>query len=150
MRRLEFVIAAVFAALSALVVLGAGRLAYWTMAMPGPGFAPWWIGIAGLGLSACLVAAALRTPAAARAAWPDLRGLRDVGATYALVWLALAATPLVGFTVAAVAMTLAFLVGVMGRGWPGALVAAAVIAVLLKGVFSTWLGLPLPRGLLGF
>lgn len=150
MRRLEFIIAAVFAALSLTVWFGAARLAYWTMAMPGPGFAPFWIGIVGVGLAACLALHALKTPADAPVAWPDASGLRDVGATYGLVWLALIATPLIGFSAAAVALTVVFLVGVMRRGWAGALTAAAVIGLLIEGVFATWLGLPLPRGALGF
>lgn len=132
------------------------RMGYWQGRIPGPGFAPVWIG-AGLALAA--LALLVRPPAApARAAEPrpGPRTGRGVGRETALVIKIAAVTvaavmlsPRLGM-LTAVGLLLLALGRLLGGSWRAAVVTAVVVTAGLHAVFVRWLRVPLPTGPWGF
>ncbi len=141
-----------FAALAMLLVAGAtvyesAKLPFGVARNPGPGFMPWWIGVALGILSVLLGAHALRTgriegPArrSERGAWHQVAGLLVALALY------VAALSPLGYPASTFLLVLLMLRS-MARARP---VLALGLAVLAAGgsylLFAVWLKVPLPPG----
>ncbi len=141
-----------FAALAMLLVAGAtvyesAKLPFGVARNPGPGFMPWWIGVALGILSVLLGAHALRTgriegPArrSERGAWRQVAGLLVALALY------VAALSPLGYPASTFLLVLLMLRS-MARARP---VLALGLAVLAAGgsylLFAVWLKVPLPPG----
>ena len=151
MRRADRIAGAVLLALA--VAFSAGALKSYTYAGPGgPGsaFVPFWLGLLMTVLAAMLLAGALRAPDAGPEWLPRGEGLRRLllvlGVTIALVALLKVLGMILG--------TVLFLIVLLRRldriPWPLTLSVAAATAGLNYLVFTHWLRVPFPVGVLGF
>jgi putative tricarboxylic transport membrane protein len=137
------------AALGLYIIVQARQWEYLGPEGPGPGFFPFWYGVAMLGLSALLIVSHLRRVSARRNPIEWVKVGRALS-----TWLSLAVSvalfkPL-GFMISFALLTY-FIVAVMYRR---PLKTAALVAVASAGgfylVFDRALGVPLPVGVLGF
>jgi hypothetical protein len=123
---------------------------YWGTAGPGSGFFPFWLGLTMAILASLLLARAVREREPGPAWLPRGRGavrfLGVLGASVAFVAL----MPWLGMALG----TVLFLVGVLrvleGHSWPAAVGIAVGMAVANWAVFTWWLNVPFPPGVLGF
>jgi hypothetical protein len=139
------------AAFGLYVTIESTRFSYFSEDGPGPGFLPFWLGIALCALAICLMAANL---------WRRARRLSGAprswrGESRAMFgWLALMGAivlfPFLGFAVSLVLLTL-FLVAIMeGRSLWSAIVIALGLGVGFHLIFVVALGLSFPKSPLGF
>ena len=139
--------------------LAAGwEMGYWQGRIPGPGFAPIWIG-AGLVLAALFLllrrgpsAAALQLLEPARGdepAAPVSRGLILAGAVTFVAIVALLLVPWVGMMVG-VAVLLLVMIRLLGGTWRSAVSTALVLPAAFYLLFVRWLQVPVPKGPWGF
>jgi len=134
-------------ALSAAMALETRSLGYWADTTPGPAFLPVWLAIAGTLLVALRILEARKSPR--RTVWPPPAALIRVAVIVAgLAGVPLLA-PLLGL-VPSLALFIAFLLLAVLRQpfWPS-LAALAITMGLVYGIFVGWLGVPVPKGLLG-
>lgn len=126
------------AALGGYIVVAARGWDYLTPEGPGPGFFPWWYGLALLALSLVLV---FTSDKAHRADW---RGASRALATWAAFAASLALIKLIGFAISFALLSF-FIVAVMyrRRPWLAALTAGAVVGAFYL-IFPLALGVALP------
>ncbi len=150
MRRADRIAGAGLLALA--IAFSAGALKYYTYTGPGgPGsaFLPFWLGVVMAALALMLLAGALRAPDPGPGWLPRGEGLRRLllvlGVTVAFVAL----LPVVGM-ILGTALFLIVLLRLLDRSpWPLALAVAAATAGLNYLVFTYWLRVPFPTGVLG-
>lgn len=133
--------------LSAVIAFDTRSLSFWDDTTPGPAFLPVWLAVAGVVLFVLRLLEARRSPQTI--AWPE----RAAIARIAVILGALAVVPLlspVAGLVPALALFVAFLLLVVLRQplWPS-LATVAITAGLVYAIFVGWLGVPLPKGVLG-
>jgi FtsH-binding integral membrane protein len=147
----DFSSAIALAAFGLYVTVAAARLTYLSEEGPGPGFLPFWLGIAICALAVCLFVANQLRPA--RKLRSDRHGWSAEARAFS-GWLALmgaiALFPFLGFTTALIFLAL-FLIAVMDRRsvWRAAVVALG-LGIAFHLIFIVGLGLSLPQGPLGF
>ena len=124
---------------AAFALMGAFKYGIWQDRGPGAGFFPFILGTAGLLLSASTLAS--RAPHGGRL---DFRSLGPVAG----VLLALAATPLLGMLPALTAFILIWIKFVERRNWSIALIAALPAGIGIHLLFSLWLNVQFPEGIL--
>jgi len=123
---------------------------YWGATGPGSGFFPFWLGLAMAVLAGLLLARVVRERDPGPAWVPRGRGavrfLGVLGASVAFVAL----MPWLGMVVG----TVLFLVGILklleGHSWPAAIGVAVGMAAVNWVIFTWWLRVPFPAGVLGF
>jgi hypothetical protein len=123
---------------------------YWGATGPGSGFFPFWLGLAMAVLAALLLARAVRE----RQAGPDwlprgrgaVRFLGVLGTSVAFVAL----MPWLGMAVGTVLFLLVVLRLLEGHSWLTAVGVAVGMALVNWAVFTWWLSVPFPAGVLGF
>lgn len=151
MRRADRIAGAVLLAFA--VAFSAGALKHYTYTGPGgPGsaFLPFWLGVLMAVLAAMLLVGALRSPSPGPQWLPRGEGLRRLllvlGVTVAFVALLKVLGMILG--------TALFLIVLLRRldriPWPTTLAVAVATAGLNYLVFTYWLRVPLPEGVLGF
>ncbi len=146
-------IAAAFAALALVYLYLGRRYTLDSLAAPGPGVFPLAAGLALLVLAGCQaiadIAGRRRDTAPGAAAYRSPYQRRAPLVMACLLAAYAACVPVLGFLSASGALVVlaARLMGVPGW-WRSALLAIGVIAAAYV-VFAAWLGVPLPRGLLG-
>lgn len=140
-----------------LLALGVGyaatalvRYPYASQYGPGPGFLPFWLGVAFAVLAALLLAGALRASEAGAAWLPDHVGRRRLAAVVLTTAGFIAVLRLTGMALGTTLFLLVLLRGIEGFPWRLALPVATGAAVLNWAVFTYWLQVPFPVGLLGF
>jgi len=149
MKAADIVSACVMLVLAVVVLAATRDLPYWADFAPGSAFAPFWVAAAGILCSIVLIVGALRRRSHPPVDWPDHRGLRRVVLTAAGLWAIVALAPVLGLVATAVLFMLFLLLVVLRRHlWPS-LLTTAVTTALVYGVFSAWLGIAFPKGLLG-
>jgi putative tricarboxylic transport membrane protein len=147
MRMSDVLPALLMLVLSAAIAFDTRSLSFWADTTPGPAFLPIWLAVAGVVLFVLRLLEARRSPEVI--AWPE----RAAVVRIAVIVCGLAAvpllSPLVGL-VLALALFVAFLLLVVLRQapWPS-LVAVAITVSLVYAVFVGWLGIPLPKGVIG-
>ncbi len=151
MRLADRIAAVLLLAFGAGYALTAARsYTYWGAHGPGSGFFPFWLGVALAVLAALFLVGAVRQ-AGPGAAWlPDRRGAVRLAAVVGASALFIALVPFLGMTLA----TALFLVGLLrfleGHAWRIALGVAVVTAAANWAIFTWWLSVPFPVGVLGF
>jgi hypothetical protein len=133
------------------VTIESARFSYVSEDGPGPGFLPFWLGIALCGLALSLAAVNLwrRAPRPLDAPRLWLGERRALSGWLALMG-AIILFPLLGFSLSLVLLTL-FLVAIMeGRSFWSAVVIALGIGIGFHLIFVVALGLSLPKSPLGF
>ena len=155
MRRVDLGVAAGALALAVLVAGSTASLPFWADYAPGPAFVPMGVALAGAVLALLLAADALRRAEASAgedgtvADLPDRDGARRVALTFGcLLLFGLLAVPL-GFVGTAGLFMLAVLVPVLRQAILPSLIATGLTVGLIWGVFVAWLGIALPKGVLG-
>ena len=154
MRRWDRLTGGLVLAFAVYTMITAVRLGYWQGRIPGPGFAPIWIG-AGLALCALLLLVR-RTPAPPRgpersaderiAARRELVLAIEIGAAAVAVMLLI---PRVGM-LAGLALLLLVLVKLLGGSWRSAVGTGVVVPLAFYLMFVRWLAVPIPLGPWGF
>jgi putative tricarboxylic transport membrane protein len=141
----------VLAAFGLYIIIESTRFDYLSEEGPGPGFLPFWLGVAILGLALCLIfITQRRAPPKAlepRQSWS--------GESRALsAWVALMAgillTPLLGFTVCLMLLTVFIIAFLERRPLWSALSVALGLGIGFHVIFVVVLGLSLPMSPLGF
>lgn len=126
------------------------ELPYFQRITPGPGFFPRWIGGLFTVLAALLLVATLRGGEPTEEAWPDRGGWLNVGATCGVLALSILLLDSLGYVIT-MAVLMLVTMAVIGRlGLPVLLGVSVATSLGTYVLFSTWLRVPLPRGLLGF
>jgi len=123
---------------------------YWGATGPGAGFFPFWLGLAMAVLAALLLVRAAREPEPGPDWIPRGRGavrfLGVLGASVAFVAL----LPWVGMAPGTVLFLVVILKALEGHSWPATVGVAVGTAVVNWAVFTWWLRVPFPAGVLGF
>jgi len=153
-RRWDRLTGVLLLAFAGYTMVTAVRLGYWQGRIPGPGFAPIWIG-AGLALCALLLLVR-RTPAPPRgpersaderiAARRELVLAIEIAAVAVAVMLLI---PRVGM-LAGLALLLLALVRLLGGSWRSAIGTGVVVPLAFYLMFVRWLAVPIPVGPWGF
>jgi putative tricarboxylic transport membrane protein len=139
----------------AVFLLGAGTvlLAWRTVPYegefgPGPGFLPVWLGITLMVCAIPVIIAALRSEQRAKPLFlPETKKCVRVLGLIVVVFLSL---PVLGFPVG-LALITAGGMRLMGRhGWAACLATVIGTAVCIQVLFGQWLGIPLPKGMIGW
>ncbi|WP_230532106.1 tripartite tricarboxylate transporter TctB family protein [Microvirga roseola] len=149
MRIVDITSALVMLAVSAGVYIATRHLPYWADFAPGPAFAPFWISAAGAVLSLILLVGALRRQASPAGDWPDRSGAFRVILAAVGLWTVVILAPLIGLLPVATLFMLFLLIIVERRSILPSLLTVAVTMGLVYGVFSAWLGIAFPKGMLG-
>ncbi|HEU4370149.1 MAG TPA: tripartite tricarboxylate transporter TctB family protein [Methylomirabilota bacterium] len=123
---------------------------YWGATGPGAGFFPFWLGLAMAVLAALLLVRAAREREPGPGWVPRGRGavrfLGVLGASVAFVTL----LPWVGMALGTVLFLVVILKVLEGHSWTAAVGVAIGTAVVNWAVFTWWLRVPFPAGVLGF
>ena len=123
---------------------------YWGATGPGSGFFPFWLGLAMAILAALLLVRAAREGDPGPSWLPRGRGaarlLGVLGGSVAFVAL----MPWLGMALGTVLFLLFVLKGLEGHRWPAAVGIAVATAAVNWAVFTWWLRVPFPAGVLGF
>lgn len=151
------VVALLLLAFAVYIVVVAQRLTYMQGRVPGPGFAPLWIG-AGMGVAALAILAGTWMPRFRDRTRPALQPEEEAPpavrpsrllAIGALTVTAVALIDRVGMLTALGLMLLAFL-RILRGSWQAAVATAVGLPLLFYLLFALWLKVPLPRGPWGF
>jgi putative tricarboxylic transport membrane protein len=117
---------------------------------PGPGFLPVWLGVAMAVLATLLFVGATRSREAGGAWLPGGKGLARLLVVFGATALFTALLDVIGM----ISGTALFLIGILrfleGYPWGQTLAIAVGIAALNFVVFTYWLQVPFPVGVLGF
>jgi len=127
------------------------KIEYYIEGVPGPGFLPFWLSLVITGIGIALVLRGVRSrPLVPEdgGQWPDGFGWRRIAAALVSLLVALLLMESLGFFVVCIVYvaTVAFSLGV--RSWRILVPVPLLSAIVLYGVFSVWLKVPLPRGIL--
>lgn len=139
-----------------LLVLGIAYVAvgreypYWAPTGPGSGFLPVWLGVAMAVLALFLLVGATRSRDPGPPWWPDGRGLRRLLVVIGLTALFIVVMKPVGMILGTALFLVVILRWVEGHRWRTALGVAAATAAANYAIFTYWLRVPFPVGLLGF
>jgi len=151
MKRAHMLAGAVLFLFAAYIARDALRLSYYTSLGPGPGFFPFWLAVLLAIASLALIVQAARSGGGPLPAgfFPDRGGALRMGLIVAaLVWVVLAMDWL-GFPLALLTMYLAVLYGLGRRDVVLTLIVAVAGSAGVYYVFTRWLNVPLPAGILG-
>ncbi len=133
------------------VTVKSASLTYVSEDGPGPGFLPFWLGIAICCLALCLIFInQLRPAPKTRAGWQSWSGeTRALSAWLALMG-AILLSPLVGFSVCLALLTVYIIAFMERRSLWSAVTVALGLSIGFHLIFVILLGLSLPTGRLGF
>jgi hypothetical protein len=145
------------AAAAALLALGvafsAGALKYydyWGANGPGPAFLPFWLGLIMAVLAALLLVQAIRTDDPGEEWLPRGDSLRRLVLVLAATIALVALLQVVGMIVGTVLFLIVVVRFLDRHPWPLTIAVALAVAAVNFLVFTYWLRVPLPVGVLGF
>jgi hypothetical protein len=133
--------------LSAAIAFDTRSLSFWADTTPGPAFLPVWLAVAGVVLFVLRLLEARRSHEVI--AWPDRAALVRIAVISGALAMVPLLSPLVGL-VLALALFVAFLLLAVLRQplWPS-LATVSITIGLVYAIFVGWLGVPLPKGMIG-
>ena len=151
MRLADRITGATLLALGVAFAVGAlQNYSYWGENGPGSAFLPFWLGVTMAVLATVMLVRALRSADPGPGWLPDATGLRRLalvlGATAGFVVL----LNVLGMLVGTVLFMIVIVRGLDRHPWPRTLAVAAGVAAFNYLVFTFWLRVPFPEGLLGF
>ena len=123
---------------------------YWTPTGPGSGFLPIWLGAAMALLAGMLFVSATRQSDPGPAWLPGGRVLVRVVSVVVAIALLIVLMPWLGMTLGSAMFLVAVLRFIEGHGWVTTLAVALGASAANWLVFTHWLRVPFPVGLLGF
>jgi putative tricarboxylic transport membrane protein len=123
---------------------------YWGAHGPGSGFFPFWLGVAMAVLATLFLIGAVRQSEPGVPWLPDRRGVLRLVAVVGASALFIALVPVLGMTLATALFLLGLLRFLEGHAWRVALGVALATAGANWAIFTWWLSVPFPTGLLGF
>ena len=134
-------------ALSAAIAYDTRSLSFWSDTTPGPAFLPVWLAVAGVVLFVLRLVEARRYREVI--AWPERPALVRIAVIFGVLAVVPLLSTLVGL-VLALGLFIAFLLLAVLRQplWPS-LATASITIGLVYAIFVGWLGVPLPKGLIG-
>jgi putative tricarboxylic transport membrane protein len=145
----ERITALTMLALCVGLVLAGHQSLYWDGYAPASGFAPIWVGIAGIILAALLLFQIGTGGHANNSSLPSRPELFRVVATVVALWVFVGITPWLGMIPAAFLLMLFMLIAVLRRPPPISIATAIGTSLLVYAIFVAWLKVPLPKGLFG-
>jgi hypothetical protein len=135
------------------LVFAAGGLrnyTYWGPTGPGSGFFPFWLGLIMAALAAWLLLGALRGQGTDVGWLPEGTGRRRLVTVLGVTAALIAVLKIVGMAVGTVLFLVVILRFVEGLRWPSTVAIAVGTAAVNYFVFTYWLRVPFPVGVLGF
>ncbi len=151
MRSADRIAGAVLLALAVAFAAGALKhYAYWGPNGPGPGFLPFWLGVVMSVLAAMLLVGALRSRDPGVEWLPRGEGLRRLAWVLAITTALVALLDVAGMVLGTVLFLVSLLRLLDRRPWPLTVAVALATAGFNFLVFTYWLRVPLPVGVLGF
>ncbi len=150
MKRLDYAVAAAMLLLAALVLYGTRGLPVWDEYAPGSRLMPVLVAGASVLLALMLVVATWRQVDDQAVDWPDRGGAARVIATMAGLAAIIVLTPWLGLIPAAALFVLFQLVAILRHRLVPSVLTTLVVGLLLHSVFTLWLDLRLPKGVVGF
>lgn len=142
------------AALLALgVAFSAGALtsyAYWGENGPGPAFLPFWLGLAMALLATLLLVGAVRSNDRGESWLPRGDGLRRLLLVFGISAAFVALLNVLGMALGTVLFLVVLLRGLDRQPWHVTVIVSLAVAVVNYLIFTYWLRVPMPVGLLGF
>jgi putative tricarboxylic transport membrane protein len=126
------------------------KYTYWGPTGPGSGFLPFWLGLTMAVLAAGLLLRARRAQESGASWLPEGAGLRRLVAVLGVTTGLVALLKVIGMAVGTVLFLVAILRLVEGIAWRSTLAIAIGAAVFNYLVFTYWLRVPFPVGVLGF
>ena len=133
--------------LSAAIALDTRSLGFWADTTPGPAFLPVWLAVAGVVLFVLRLLEARRSHDVI--VWPERAALIRIAVIFGALTMVPFLSSLVGL-VLALALFIAFLLLAVLRQplWPS-LATVGITIGLVYAIFVGWLGVPLPKGMIG-
>jgi putative tricarboxylic transport membrane protein len=126
------------------------KYTYWGPTGPGSGFLPFWLGLTMAVLAAGLLLRARRARESGARWLPEGAGLRRLVAVLGVTTGLVVLLKVIGMAVGTVLFLVAILRLVEGIAWRSTLAIAIGAAVFNYLVFTYWLRVPFPVGVLGF
>ena len=123
---------------------------YWGENGPGPGFLPFWLGLVMAVLATLLLVGALRSKDPGEAWLPRGDGLRRLLLVIGLTAAFVALLNVLGMVLGTVLFLVALMRGLDRLPWLQTLAVALGVAGVNFMVFTFWLRVPFPIGVLGF
>lgn len=151
MRRADRITGAALLALAVAFSVGALKhYAYWGENGPGPAFLPFWLGVVMALLAAALLLGAIRSTDPGAAWLPDRIGQQRLALVLGSTLAFVALLNVLGMVIATVLFLVVVVRGLDRHPWPLTLAVALAVAGFNALVFTYWLRVPLPVGVLGF
>jgi hypothetical protein len=148
MRLAEFIAGAVVLILGLAVIFFSSQMEYYSEFGPGPGFLPLWVGICITGCAVVLMFNLLRKHGKS-GAFLKLR-TREGFKLLIIIIATFFLLPFLGFSIG-FGLFAGITMRIMGRHhWVPCGLTAVVIAIGIRLVFSHWLMIPLPTGIVGW
>ncbi len=142
------------AALLALgVAFSAGALtqySYWGENGPGPAFLPFWLGLAMALLASVLLVGAIRSDDPGDPWLPRGEGLRRLVLVFGISVAFVSLLNVLGMALGTVLFLIILLRGLDRQPWRITVTVALAVAVVNYLIFTHWLRVPMPVGVLGF
>ncbi len=147
----DLISGAALAAFGIYITVESTRFSYLSEEGPGPGFLPFWLGIAILSLASCLIFINQRRPAPQKLdRTPSWSGETRALAGWLALMGAILLSPLLGFTVSLMLLTIFIIVALERKSLRSALAVALGLGAGFHLIFVVMLGLSLPTSPLGF
>lgn len=150
MGKAQTVFALLIAAYGAFLLEESLKLPYFVLEVPGPGFLPMWLGVViiGIGLTLAIQGVRSRSLAAGEGEWPDALGWRRLAVAAVSLVVCLVFMKVLGFFLTCLLYVVIVAFGLGIRSWRVLVTLPLAATVVLHMVFSVWLKVPLPKGLL--
>ena len=150
MRRADQVTGLALLALGVSFTAGGLQHTYWGPGGPGSGFLPVWLGVVLAALAVMLVVSATRGPDTGGQWLPTGAGLRRLLAVLGVTVAFVALLRVVGMGLGTVLFLTVILRFVESHRWLSSLAIGVGVAAVNYAVFTYWLRVPFPTGVLGF
>ena len=151
MRRADRIAGAALLALAVAFSVGAlKQFPYWGPNGPGPAFLPFWLGLVMAVLASLLLVGAMRSTDPGTEWLPRGEGLKRLGLVIAITTAFVALLNVLGMALGTVLFLIVLLRRMDRQPWPLTLAVALATAGFNYLVFTYWLRVPMPVGVLGF